>query len=98
MYHALRAHALTEHRFQDRSRRQKLYKAFIEEASRLYGDAMSCDQPDIANLVGISAKISRMRILSSEPVVDAAERVARTIAEVYRGPDRAVAELRNMLS
>jgi hypothetical protein len=93
-----RAQALAEHRAKDKSRRQKLYRDFIDEASRLYGDALSHEPPEVTNLVGLYAKISRMRVLSSEPVIDAAERVVSTIVEAYLGPNRTVAELRTLIN
>src|SRR6476619_3632453 len=49
-----------------KSRRRKLYKQFIDEASRTYADALVHDNLDIARLVGIYALISRMRVLSSQ--------------------------------
>ena len=47
-----------------KSRRRKLYKQFIDEASRTYVDALVHDELDISRLVGIYALISRMRVLS----------------------------------
>ena len=48
---------------QDKSRRQKLYKQFIDEASKLYADALVHDQAEVANLVSAYALISQMRIV-----------------------------------
>lgn len=45
------------------SQRQKLYKNFIEEASRLYADALVTDKAEISKLVGMYALIGRMRAL-----------------------------------
>jgi hypothetical protein len=89
---------LTEHRERDKSRRQDLYKEFIEEASRLYGDGLSHEQSEVTALVGIYAKISRMRIISSEPIIDSAETVARAIVDAYLGPNRTIADLRTMIN
>ena len=36
---------------QERSRRQKLYKEFIEEASKLYADALVHDKSEVSTLV-----------------------------------------------
>src|SRR2546430_16667880 len=47
------------------SRREELYKAFIQEASKLYGDALVHDTTDVSKLVGLYALISEMRVLSS---------------------------------
>ena len=50
---------------QDKTRRQELYKDFIEEASRSHIDSLQNDKPDLPALIGLYAKISRMRIMSS---------------------------------
>jgi hypothetical protein len=46
-------------------RRQGLYRVFIEIASKCYIDALRTEKPDISDLVGLYAAISRMRVLSS---------------------------------
>jgi hypothetical protein len=58
---------------QDKLRRADLYKEFIEEASKTYGDALQHDKTDVSALVGIYTRISRMRVLSSPKVVEAAD-------------------------
>jgi hypothetical protein len=83
---------------QDRIRRQELYKEFIEDASRAYADALQHDKPDIATLVGIYAKMSRMRVQSSPAVVESAERVGRKIIDAYLAPDKDFLELREMVN
>jgi hypothetical protein len=47
----------------DKSRRQELYKQFIDEASKLYADALVHNQVEIPALVSVYALISRMRII-----------------------------------
>ena len=84
-------------RARDHSRRQDLYRDFIFEASKVYGDSLVHDEADIVNLVGIYALISRMRVISSPAVVSAAEQVARTIVDTYSAPNRTFLELREML-
>jgi hypothetical protein len=98
------AASLLSHRIQikgqwvqdERSRRQTLYRDFIEEASKCYIDALQHDEPDISGLVGLYAKISRMRVLSSKGVLDSAEHIARKILDTYLEPDKSFAELRDM--
>jgi hypothetical protein len=82
---------------QDKLRRQELYREFIEEASKTYGDALQHDKTDISALVGIYTRISRMRVLSSPKVVESAEQVARAIIEAYLAPNLALPELRGMM-
>ena len=80
----------------ERNRRQILYKDFIEEASKCYIDALQHDEADIPGLVGLYARLSRMRALSPPDVVDHAEKVARKILDTYLEPDRSFVELREM--
>jgi hypothetical protein len=80
----------------EKSRRQILYRDFIDEASKCYIDALQHDEADIPGLVGLYAKIGRMRALSSRPVVHRAEEVARKILDTYLEPDRSFVELREM--
>jgi hypothetical protein len=87
------AQARTEQLARDKSRRQDLYKAFIEEASRLYGDAVVSNKVEVANLVGLYAMVSRMRVISSPAVVENAEKMIRTIVETYFAPNRTLREL-----
>jgi len=53
----------------DKAKRQRLYKQFIDEASKLYADALAHDQAEISALVSDYALISRMRVVSSSGVV-----------------------------
>lgn len=83
---------------QDRIGRQELYREFIEEASKAYADALQHDKPDIPLLVAIYAKMSRMRVLSSPKVVEAAEHVGRKIIDAYLAPDKDFLALRDMVN
>ena len=80
----------------EKSRRQILYRDFIEEASKCYIDALQHDKADIPGLVGVYAKLSAMRALSSKTVVHCAEDVARKILDTYLEPDKSFVELREM--
>ena len=57
------------------SRRDELYKDFIVAASKAYGDALLSNEPQIPELVALSALISRMRVLSSLRTVASAEKL-----------------------
>jgi hypothetical protein len=91
-------HDLAEHFERDKSRRQKLYKKFIDEASKLYADALVRNEAQIASLVSVYALINQMRVLSSAAVIAEAEAVVRTIIETYFAPNRTFAELRNAVN
>lgn len=90
--------ARTQQLIEDKSRRQKLYKSFVEEASRLYGDALVSDRAEVANLVGLYAMVSRMRILSSSRVVQSAEKVVGAIVETYFSPNKSLRDLRGAIN
>ena len=81
---------------QERNRRQILYRDFIDEASKCYIDALQHNEADVSSLVGLYAKLSRMRVSSSEPVIRLAEDIARKILDTYLEPDRSFVELRDM--
>jgi hypothetical protein len=80
----------------EKTRRQILYRDFIEDAAKCYIDALQHDEADIPGLVGLYAKLSAMRAVSSKPVVQRAEVVARTILDTYLEPDKSFVELREM--
>jgi hypothetical protein len=82
---------------QEKSRRQKLYKQFIDEASKLYADALVHDRSKVASLVSVYALIARMRVLSSPDVVEQAEAVVGMIVETYFEPNKTFPELRELI-
>jgi hypothetical protein len=82
---------------QDKSLRQQLYREFIEEASKSYGDALQHSNVDVSSLVGLYAKISRMRVLSSTAVTERADQVTRMIVETYMAPNKTVPELGDLM-
>jgi hypothetical protein len=96
---------LTQHR-QDRAnrlsgektRRQKLYKQFIEEASKLYADALVHDKAEVSALVSVYALINRMRVVSNSAVIEKAEAVVRMIVDTYFAPNRTFPEVRGLVN
>jgi hypothetical protein len=74
------------------SQREELYKSFIEEASRLYADALVSDKSEISKLVDLFALVGRMKILSSDAVIEAAEKAGRLIVDTYLSPNRKFAD------
>ena len=79
------------------SRRAKLYKAFIEEASKLYADALVNDKSEASKLVGMYALIARMKVMSSDGVIEAAEKAGHLIIETYLAPNRTFADLADLI-
>jgi hypothetical protein len=74
--------------------RESLYKEFIMEASRLFGDAMvkSLERPD--QLVGLYGILSRIRLLSGDEVLSKAVSCCRQIVELYRRPNMTAEQIR----
>ena len=69
-----------------KAKREALYAEFVDEASRLYGDALGHQKDDAADLAKLFALLGRIRLASPRPVVTAAERTFDTIIEAYLGP------------
>jgi len=82
---------------QEKTRRQELYQQFVEEASRLYVDALIHDQASIPPLVSLYAAINKMRIVSNPGVADRADRVIRMILDTYDLPNKTLPELHAMV-
>jgi len=76
------------------NRREKLYTEFLKEAARLFGDALSHQKDDIADLVTLYAMVAHIRLVASPGVISAAEHVLERVIETYRGPNRTLSELR----
>ena len=59
------------------SQREELYKHFIEEASKAYADSLvrqAASVGEIMQLVDLYALVSMMRVISSAPIVESANR------------------------
>jgi len=81
-----------------KSKRQKLYKAFIDDAARIYGDALIHDKLETTGLIDLHALVSRMRIVSSGPVIETAVNVVKGITETYSQPNKSPEEIEAMIS
>lgn len=77
----------------DVARREDLYNDFIDEASRLYADALEHDQADTSKVVRLYALVSRMRVRSSPPVFESADRIMQVIIDTYLGPNITLRDL-----
>ena len=91
-----RAEVKERHRQVEVAKREKLFSEFITEATRLYGDAMSHQKDDVCDLVLLYALVAQMRLISSRPVVDAAELAMENIVETYLKPNRSLSEIRDL--
>ena len=74
--------------------RESLYKEFIMEASRLFGDAMvnSLDRPD--QLVALYGILSRIRLISGDDVLSKAVGCCHRIVGLYRRPNMTAEQIR----
>jgi len=91
-----RSQVRVEWALHEKSRRQTLYRDFIEDAAKCYIDALQHDKADIPGLVSLYAKLSAMRAVSSKKVVQRADDVVRKILDAYLEPDKSFVELREM--
>ena len=69
------------------ARREALYSDFIGESARLLLDAMQHNASDLQKMLPVYALLSRIRLSSSEPVLQGAEQVINTIMSTYPQPN-----------
>jgi hypothetical protein len=70
----------------------------MEEAARLYADALEHEKAEFVKLVRLYALIGRMNLLSSPKIIEMAERIARTILETYHGPKKTFHDIEKLVS
>jgi hypothetical protein len=76
------------------AQRENLYSEFINEAARLQIDSLEQEMVKPSTLVSIYALGNRIRLSSSEEVVQAAENAVREIIESYRRPKMTAEDIR----
>jgi hypothetical protein len=76
----------------------KAVQAIHREASKLYADALVHDQAEVSALVSVYALISRMRVVSSSPVIEKAEAVVHLIIDTYFTPNKTFSEVRELMN
>ena len=91
-----RAQLRAKDREAERGKREALFTEFIVEAARLYGDALSHEKDDVADMVRLYAIAAHLRLAASDKVVMAAEHTMRMIAEAYLAPNRTLHEMHEM--
>jgi hypothetical protein len=72
------------------------YKDFIVATSKAYGDAI-LNEPQIQELVGLYAMISRMRVHSLPRTVACADEIMRATIDTYFAPNKTIRELRELM-
>ena len=93
----LRTQMKAEGNASSKARRRKLYRLFINQASKIYGDALVHDTPELSGLVELHALVNRMRIISSTQVIEHAVKVVHVITETYSQPNRTPFEIEAMI-
>jgi hypothetical protein len=81
---------------QDRARRraeiiahrQRLYEEFLDEASKLYADALTHHLEEPTRLVRLYALLGKLRLFAPRPVVTQADQLMGAIFKTYYGPNR----------
>src|SRR6201991_3672961 len=86
------------HTLRATSQREELYKSLIEEASRLYADALVNDKSQVSRLGDLYALIARLKILSSDAVLEGADKPGRLILDRYRSPNRTFVDLPDLIN
>ncbi len=75
------------------ARREELYSDFIGESARLLVDAMQHNASDLQKLLPVYALLSRIRLSSSEPVLQEAEQVIKIIVSTYPQPNLTIEQI-----
>jgi hypothetical protein len=78
----------------ERDSRAALFGRFLDEAAKLYAEALQNRRDDITGMIGIYALTNRIRLTSSPQVVEAADTVCRIIVDTYLAPNITLEEMR----
>jgi hypothetical protein len=73
---------------QQRAKREALYSEFIDEASRLFTDALSHEMEDLTKVVHLYSIQNKIRLFASPEIVDRAIEVTDAIIAAYYSPSR----------
>ena len=79
----------------ERDARAALFGRFLDEAAKLYSDALQSRRDDVTGLIGIYALTNRIRLVSSPQIVEAADKVCRIIVDAYLAPNITMEEMRD---
>jgi hypothetical protein len=82
-------------RYQDRSKRlaqnsarlEQVFGEFIDQASRLFADALTHQLDDLSKLVPLYATMGKLRLYASNETVVCADRVMSRILDAYYSPN-----------
>ena len=71
---------------QENARRERIFGEFIDQASKLYIDALINSLEDPTKMVSLYAIVGKLRLFAAPTTVVEAERVMRCIADTYYKP------------
>jgi hypothetical protein len=83
----------------DVANREQLYSEFLKEVGNLYFDSINRTLDDVsqqASLITMYSLVGRIRMISSEPVLRSAEKVAEDIAGSYKRPPTTFQEFQQL--
>jgi hypothetical protein len=83
----------------DVANREQLYSEFLKEVDNLYFDSINRTLDDLSqqsSLIAMYSLVGRIRMISSEAVLKAAEKVAEDIVESYKRPPMTVQEFQQL--
>ena len=69
-----------------------------DRGGSLYGDALSHEKDDVLDMIQLYAIVGRIRLISCGRVVKSAEKTMDGIIDAYLGPNKALHELRAMMT
>jgi hypothetical protein len=75
-------------------RREALYAEFIGEATKCLTDAWGHQAASPQVIASLYGAFERIRLMASQPVIDAADDVIRHVIEAYSAPAKTFEELR----
>ena len=78
-----RAQALTH----AMARKETLYGEFIDEASKLFTDALTHELDDVSKFVRLYALSNKLRLFAPAAVLEQMDKVTSRIPEIYRRPN-----------
>ncbi len=95
---AQRVQARSQWFVQEFKQRQHLYSEFVEAASCCFADALLENEPDTARIAKLYAEVGQMQLISSQPVIREANRIAHKILDTFACKNRSKAEVAEFLS
>ena len=66
--------------------RENLYGLFVEEAVHLFADSIQRSKIDPVKIMRLYSKVARIRLMSTDQVLNAAEEVGKRLFQAYERP------------